>query len=534
MLCSPFLSVNSMIMKERFLIMHINAVGRKVPGILFEREYNPYKGAYATNPMGFKQGRKFASTITTPIKKRIFDDLEGLIHEIKLQDGMTISFHHCLRYGDLVINHIMDTIATMSLKNLTLAATALFPNHEPLIEHIHSGVIGAISGSMNGPIGQAVSTGEINIPTSLRSHGGRARAVEYGELHLNIAFIAASAVDVITGNMNGVQGPSAFGANGFANDTDSVYADCVVLVTDNLTEEPVYPVSIQGSNVDYILTIDKIGDPKKIIAGSLAQNVTESHLKIAEQVIDIAKAAGYVKNGFSFQAGAGGVSLATTQFLREIMAEEKIVGSFVHGGTTKAAVDLLEDDLFRCIYDGQSFDLDAIKSLRDNPRHIESSAHNSYNIWAPGGPLANHVDVVALGATEVDVDFNVNVNTHSDGLLLHGIGGHTDAAAARLTIITVPLARKSPIILDKVTTISTPSELIDVIVTDNGIAVNPRRKDLIKQLEKAGIPVRSINDLRDEAYSLASPMEPEFTDKIVTAVEYRDGTLLDVVYQVNT
>ena len=110
---------------------------------------------------------------------------------------------------------------------------------------------------------------------------------------------------------------------------------------------------------------------------------------------------------------------------------------------------------------------------------------------------------------------------------------HTDAAAARLTIITVPLARKSPIVLDKVTTVSTPSELIDVIVTEAGIAVNPRRKELANKLKSAGLAVRSIEELRDEAYSLAEPLHPEFSDDIVTAVEFRDGTLLDVIYRVN-
>ncbi|MHA2237952.1 MAG: citrate lyase subunit alpha, partial [Candidatus Hodarchaeales archaeon] len=155
------------------------------------------------------------------------------------------------------------------------------------------------------------------------------------------------------------------------------------------------------------------------------------------------------------------------------------------------------------------------------------------NIYAPGGPLANYVDVVALGATEVDLNFNVNVNTHSDGLLLHGIGGHTDAAAARVTIITCPIARKVPIIRDEVTTISTPGEMIDVVITNVGIAVNPNREQLRKRLEKADIDVIEISELRDMAYSEADPINPDLTEEICTAVEYRDGTLLDVIYQVN-
>ncbi len=511
--------------------MITNSAGRKIPEVIFGRKYQPYAGAYATSPSGNKIGRKYASKIITPISKRVYDDMEKLLTQINLKDGMTVGFIHNLRYGDEVTCMVMDAIASMGVKNLTLAATALFPNHESLIEHVKSGVIGAISGSMNGPIGKAVSTGELNIPTSLRSHGGRARAVEAGEMHLDVSFIASPAVDMF-GNMNGCSGPSAYGANGFANDTDSVYADNVVLVTDNLTESPVSPVSIRGSNVDYILTVDRIGDPNKIVAGSLGRNITESHLDIAKQVIDLADACGYIQNGFSFQAGAGGVSLAVTQFLNELMGERKLIGSFIHGGTTEAAVELLENGFFQCIYDGQSFDLAAVKSLRENPLHIESSAHNSYNIWAPGGPLANYVDVVALGATEVDLDFNVNVNTHSDGLLLHGIGGHTDAAAARMTIITCPIARKVPIIRDKVTTISTPGELIDVVVTDAGIAINPRRTDLLKKLRNTNFELKEISELRDLAYSQAPQINPEFTNEICTVVEYRDGTLLDVIYKV--
>ncbi|MFW9993335.1 MAG: citrate lyase subunit alpha [Candidatus Odinarchaeota archaeon] len=507
-----------------------NAAGREVPLEIFGKTYKPYNGAYGTVPTGRKYGRKYGFLTQN---RKIYDDLEKVIQETGLRNGMTVGFHHCLRYGDYVINMVMDTVASMGIRNLTLASTALFPNHEPLLEHIREGVITRIEGSMNGPIGKAVSTGEITIPTTLRSHGGRARAVECGDLRIDVSFVATPACDEL-GNMNGCQGPSAFGANGFANDTDSIYADCVVLVTDNLTEEPVTPVSIKAPNVDYIVTVDRIGDPSKIVAGSLGRKAPEKHLVIARQVVEVAEAAGYIRNGLSFQAGAGGVSLAATQYIHEVMTEKEIVGSFVHGGTTESAVKLLEDGLFRRIYDGQSFDLVAVKSLRENPAHIEYSAQNSYNIWTPGGPLASYVDVVALGATEVDVNFNVNVNTHSDGLLLHGIGGHTDAAAARMTVITCPLARKVPIIIDRVTTVSTPGEMIDVVITDSGIAVNPRRADLKKKLEKAGLETRDIHDLRDEAYSLASPLEPDMTDEICTVVEYRDGTILDVIRRVKT
>jgi citrate lyase subunit alpha/citrate CoA-transferase len=71
-------------------------------------------------------------------------------------------------------------------------------------------------------------------------------------------------------------------------------------------------------------------------------------------------------------------------------------------------------------------------------------------------------------------------------------------------------------------------------VTDHGIAVNPIRQDLIDQLKAARIPIKTIQELRDIAYGITGkPRKPVFTDKIVAIIEYRDGTLIDVLRQVN-
>jgi len=85
-----------------------------------------------------------------------------------------------------------------------------------------------------------------------------------------------------------------------------------------------------------------------------------------------------------------------------------------------------------------------------------------------------------LGATEVDVNFNANVVTHSDGRLLHGIGGWQNCLFAGCTILAVPSFRdRIPVIVDEVTTLTGPSELIDVVVTERGIAINPKRQELL-------------------------------------------------------
>ena len=152
-----------------------------------------------------------------------------------------------------------------------------------------------------------------------------------------------------------------------------------------------------------------------------------------------------------------------------------------------------------------------------------------------GGCVVNRQDACFLGATEVDLDFNVNVNTHSDGILLHGIGGHQDAAAgSNITVILAPLLRgRVSVIREKVTTVTTPGDTVDVIATEYGMAINPLREDLIEKVKKKNLPVRDITDLYHFAKRLAgAPTEVEFSDDLVAVIEYRDGTVLDTVRKV--
>lgn len=127
--------------------------------------------------------------------------------------------------------------------------------------------------------------------------------------------------------------------------------------------------------------------------------------------------------------------------------------------------------------------------------------------------------------------FNVNVVQGTDGLLQGAPGGHVDTAAgAKVTIIVAPLVRsRIATIRDRVTSVTTPGESIDLVVTDYGIAVNPRRQDLIEALSGTNLPLKTIEQLRDEAYKIVGkPAEIEFDDKIVAVIEYRDGTIIDV------
>ncbi|MHA1451005.1 MAG: citrate lyase subunit alpha, partial [Candidatus Hodarchaeales archaeon] len=239
-----------------------NTLGRDIPDSLFGRQLAPFKGALATTPKGRYYSPRYCNLFSRRDNK-VFDSLEKAFQHLTLKDGMTIGFHHALRNGDFVINAVVETLARMGLKNITLAPTALFPIHEPVLKFIEEGVIGRIEGSLNGPIGNAVSRGDVNIPTIIRSHGGRARAVQSGKLRLDLSVIAAAAADWF-GNLNGLVGLSSFGSMGYPLETDSLFADQVLAVTDNLYEDLLNPISIPGHRVNAIVEIDRIGDPNGI------------------------------------------------------------------------------------------------------------------------------------------------------------------------------------------------------------------------------------------------------------------------------
>lgn len=101
------------------------------------------------------------------------------------------------------------------------------------------------------------------------------------------------------------------------------------------------------------------------------------------------------------------------------------------------------------------------------------------------------LDVVILGATQIDTDFNVNVHTDSNGYIMGGSGGHSDTAAgAKMAMIIAPLTRaRLSIVVDRVLTVSTPGSTIDVLVTQRGIAVNPRQQELKERLRRPVCPL---------------------------------------------
>ncbi|MBC8185441.1 citrate lyase subunit alpha [candidate division KSB1 bacterium] len=510
-----------------------NAIGRMVPTTVNSKEAVPFQGVGKYRPAGTKTAPPIATCADFPNDgNKTVPDIKTALKKAGIKDGKTISTHHHFRNGDLVANQIFDAAAELGVKDLVWFPSASFPCHAPIIEHLKNGVVHHIEGSMNGPLGDYCSHGKMNGLGVLRSHGGRYQAVQDGEVHIDIAVIAAPTADPF-GNANGLTGPSACGLLGFAL-ADSQYADKVIIVTDNLIDFPCIPWQIQGNYVDYVVVMDKVGEPEKIISGTTQITKSPDRLLIAELTAQFVKDAGILKDGFSFQAGAGGTSLAFAIFLKDMMKEMGIKARFVRGGSTQYLVGMLEEGLTDYILDGQTFDLEGVRSMRENPNHVNTSPFTSYNYHGKGN-FASMIDAVVLGATEVDVNFNANVVTHSDGKLLHGIGGWQNCLFSKCTILPIPSFRdRIPVIVDEVTTVCGPGELIDVIVTERGIAINPKRKDLLEATKNSSLPIRSIEEIKEEVEEMigGKPEKPKLGDKVIAVIKWVDGTIIDSVYQV--
>jgi citrate lyase subunit alpha/citrate CoA-transferase len=510
-----------------------NAAGRTVPEIVNGRLQTPFQGVGKYQP----SGRKASAPIRTAADyaangdKRV-PDLQTALRKCGLRDGMVISSHHHLRDGDRVAMMALEAAARIGVKDLMWFPSASFPSQKGAIGLMQSGVINHIEGSMNGPLGDYCTQGKMRGMGVLRSHGGRWQAIQDGEVHIDVAIVAAPTADAF-GNCDGSHGKSACGSLGFAL-ADSLYADHVIVVTDNLVPFPCVPWQIQGNNVDFVIEVDSIGDPAKIVSGTTQITRSPDRLRIAEFVAGFLRDAGIMRNGFSFQAGAGGIALAFISYLKQMMIEAGVKARFVRGGSTKHLVELLEEGLTDYILDGQTFDLDGVRSMANDPRHVATSPFTSYNFHGKGN-FASMVDAVVLGATEVDAHFNANVVTHSDGRLLHGIGGWQNCLTSGCTILAVPSFRdRIPVIVDEVTTLCGPGELIDVVVTERGIAINPKRQDLLDAVRGSKLPIRPLEEIKREVERICGgkPSRPKRGERPVAVVKWVDGTVLDTVWQV--
>ena len=511
-----------------------NAVGREIPEEILEiTGKEVFQGNYYKDGTEFQKRGPITKVVMNHDTSKIVSSIHEALVKCGAHDGMTLGFHHHFRNGDLIVNMVMHEVHKMGIKDVTICASSLGQAHDEIVPYIEDGTITNIQSSgVRGKIGEAISQGKLKGLATMRSHGGRVRAIQTGETTIDISFIGAPTCDDY-GNCRGTGGKSDCGVLSYSF-VDGNHANKVVAVTDCLVPFPNYPADIAMTKVDYVCVVDAIGIPEKIATGAAKPTTDQRKLMMAEYCTQVVANTPYFKDGFAYQTGVGGASIASAISLGKIMKERGIKMGFAVGGMSKPMVDLLNEGLVGCLLDTQDFDMDAVKSVV-HPNHHKISAGAYANPFNKGA-YVNKLDYVILAALEVDVNFNVNVVVGSDGMITGAQGGHPDAAmGAKCTIVIAPLLQgRIPAICTEVTTVTTPGESVDIVVTDYGVAVNPRRPDLLEALKGVdSIPLYTIEELRDMAYEIVGePEKVQFGDRIVGIIEARDGTVMDVVRQV--
>jgi len=510
------------------------------------KAYLPFESAY--NESVFPQkivGRRGASPIARGESK--VTTLERVIEV--LNDGDTISYPHYYRTGDKGLEQVIHALRAGGKKGIILYANAVFDNTDPwLMEAFRDGTLAGLYGNVYRRFGTHVTAGEL-LPwrTVGFSHGNRVRKLQSGEVHIKVAFGPVPQAD-IHGNANGISGnPEQWCGPVGLFAADAEYADYTCLLAGTVSPRLITPAAIPMHQVDFVVPMDPPGLAAGIGSGTLDLERIRSrpfNARIADQVTRVMEAARVVREDFNFQVGSG-AGLIVLDNIRGMLKKAGIKAGFAIGGVTSMHVDMLEEGTLRTLMHGQLFEPSprVVESLRTDPNHIEISA-GYYASMAHKEAAVNLLDVAVLSALEVDLGFNVNT-VCANGRIIGGIGGGQDVAAgADLTIMFLPLAtgkdgKGFPRVVDRVFTRTTPGEVIDVVVTEEYMAVNPSSRSralepLRENAVSASLKLVSMEELHHHSLTKARefgsiPPRAATTDEVVHLIEWRDGTLLDTI-----
>jgi len=514
--------------------------------IVHGKDYKPFVSAF--------NDETYSSTIVAkrgaspiPCGKSKVVTLESVIEII--QDGDTISYPHYYRMGDKGLKLIVDKLREQGKKGIILYANAIFDHTDPwLYEAFQDGTLGGLYGNVYRKFGTHVMAGDLLPWISVGfSHGNRVRKLQTGEVKVKVGFGPVPIADVY-GNANGLMGKESqlCGPLGlFAADCE--FADYICLLAGTVSSDFIVPASISMENVDFVVPVETPGLAAGIGGGTLDIGKARSHpfnARIAENVTRVMEASGVVKDNFNFQVGAG-AGLIVLDNIRNILKKAGIRANFSIGGITSMHVEMLEEGTVRYLLHGQLFEpsTKVVHSLLYHPGHVEMTA-GCYASVANKESAVNMLDFAVLSALEVDLGFNVNT-VCANGRIIGGIGGGQDVAAgAELTVIFLPIATGKngigfPKVVEKVYTRSTPGEVVDIVVTEEYASVNPKSKScyrdaVIENAGKFGLKIVPIEELHELSVMRAKeigkiPHRREATDEIVHIIEWRDGTLLDVL-----
>ena len=525
----------------------VNALRRKVPTLVNGNRKRPFNQAFDPEYADSWTGRPgVARQHHGEDKIQSIEDVISL-----LEDGDTISYPHYYRQGDTCLELIVQKLRELGKRDIRILGNAFFDNCIPwLPEAIREGTVGGITGNCYRGMGNHLTGGEF-LPWIVTGtgHGNRVRKFHTGEERVRVAFGPVPAADR-WGNANGVSGPPEHwvGPLGLFL-ADSKWAEYTCLLAGEIHDRYLFPRSLSMADVDFVVPVENPGESSGIGSGTLDIEKIRSNsynARIAAQVIRVMEAAGVITDGFNFQVGSG-AGLIVLDELKQILAGRDISAGFAIGGCTSLHIDMLHEGLIGNLLHGQCFEPSekVIRSLLLDHNHHEISA-GEYDDVSNKENAVNLLDVSVLSTLEMDLDFNVN-SVCANGRIIGGIGGAQGVAAgSKLTIMFLPLAsgkqdKAFPRIVDEVFTVTIPGEVIDVAVTEEFVALNPRSESpymdaLRENAGKHGLDIVEIEHLH--AISLARANEigkvsprRTMTDIPVEVIEWRDGTILDTIWK---
>ncbi len=524
-----------------------NSLGRRVPTSVNGREKRPFVAAFDPGFADSYSARPGQARMRHGESKvRSLDEVIEI-----LADGDTISYPHYYRMGDTCLEIIVGKLRDHGKKNIKILGNAFFDNCIPwLPEAVSDGTIGGIIGNCYKGVGKHLSAGEF-LPWIVTGtgHGNRVRKLHTGEERVRVAFGPVPVADE-WGNANGVDGPPGHwvGPLGLFL-ADSKWAEYTCLLAGDIRDSCIFPRSISMTDVDFVAKVSNPGNSSGVGSGTLdieKIRSNEYNARIAAQVIGVMKASGVIEDGFNFQVGSG-AGLIVLDELQKILAERRIRAGFAIGGCTSLHVEMLHDGLIENLLHGQCFEPSptVIDSLKHDHNHHEISA-GEYDDVSNKENAVNLLDVAVLSALEMDLRFNVN-SICANGRIIGGIGGAQGVAAgSKLTVMFLPLVsgkdgKAFPRIVEDVFTVSIPGEVIDVAVTEEYVAFNPKSsspymEDLKRNVSGCGLKAVSIEELHrislDRARDIGELQKRRvLTEEIVEVVEWRDGTLLDTIFR---
>lgn len=461
-------------------------------------------------------------------KNKVINSLQKAFEKLELKSGITIATHGQYRNGDLLTEAVFEAAKRMNLRNLVWAPVQTFSNHQTLLPYIQDGTIGRIQGNLSDPLARFFSKENFGKPMHYFSGYGRFESLKLKLWTIDLFIIGASYADE-NGNFSG------YFLDKYPGVLNGIYPDVFfarhrLVVTEKLVST--LPQTFHtGDQIDAVVEWKQLTNPDKIMPQTIKLSSSPGIHLLSHYAVQFVVEAGLIRHGFSFQIGNGRTAFSIQQKMLTYMMENQIRARFVLAGANGLLTKALESGQIEKLFDLQTTDKVSLASLATNPNHkwvyVGDAEGNSDSV------NGSDVDLAFLNATQIDLAFNVNWITKSDGTLANDLCFWQDSFGAKIVIMVVPLFRnRVPFITNKVVTLCAPGSVVDVVVTDRGIAINPKREDLIQRMKNSVLPIKSIEELYKEANAICGePQKLEFEEQIIAAVHWVDGSLLDVVRQ---